>query len=803
MWLHRYDTTQAVSAFDVGTGVALVILAVMLHGVWRLWRGMRRDAFELGLQALRHRRPGASISFPRRRAAPADRAGLLQLSLLPLMLVSSGLAILLAQAQRPDDMGRSVTWLLFVSVASWYGTWSWSRVRGIGPLRNFAWGGVWGGIAVSALLWGFYLAVDSYWGDVSYSRLTASTGTLLWWTAMGGVVGALVGSFRANLSYSRSRLEVERAVVPTSVDEVRVESAPRTRRRAWGMIAAACVASALFHCSAAPHLNRLVEHRYWVWDWHYHHSPNHALTLTMAPATWSDLQVTTRVTIVEGGVVQPPMDMSVPQLLIPQTEEVSMAVDRSGDQPGDTPVAVAARDIAPGVVLTPEMFRTELRYEAEVKGYLDPNQVAGRVASRGLARGEVIRDAMLPSELEQMLGSSETEVTNFGRQALGQVEELVQQEAGDAFEARVVALTEQRIRGQGDVAPPGFIAASPETDPAGAGAAGEAPGQRSPFAPAVRPPFGQQQAVYSEVEQPGLVNQAAPPPQLNPFGPDASSDPSNVDDVPPNLPAVAINSPNPYAGDPFGGDPFGGDGGDPFAPAALPPAAVATSDQQAGGGVSQAPGPPQGEPLPASGPVASPARVPERVTVTGPPVPVAGSGADLRDGESVSSLEVPQSRLPQSAQVSEPRPSGGYSELSRPTPPVGDVPQGDPGPSVPSLPRQQSASAAADPTAPRTPGPHIKISLKDGRVQSGFLRKMNAESITISTRTGQLRIRRQQVSKLYLDMYGLAAEEVSWFELMPVGATEPTARSTTTSDEEAAAPSNPTIIDGPVAGRLR
>ena len=43
------------------------------------------------------------------------------------ILLAALTAIPAAQAQRPDDVSRPATWLLFAGVGTWYGTRAWSR----------------------------------------------------------------------------------------------------------------------------------------------------------------------------------------------------------------------------------------------------------------------------------------------------------------------------------------------------------------------------------------------------------------------------------------------------------------------------------------------------------------------------------------------------------------------------------------------------------------------------------------------------------------------------------------------------
>ncbi|MCA9179519.1 MAG: hypothetical protein KDB14_33920 [Planctomycetales bacterium] len=286
-----YDHQYAYNTWDAWLAVALVVVAVALHGVWRLWRGMRLDNFERSVRALRHS-SSARLTMPA-TARPAPQRGWLNVSLLPLMLWSAGLSFLLAQAQQPDKLSRPVTWALFVIVGSWYGTSFWSHRRGVGPLRNRALAGVLGAGSMSLLVWSFYMAVDAWRGDAGYERLTAGVPTLLWWVAVGGVFGSLIGSLRANRIYGRVHIAPAAIAPPHSGDDAaapialpRIVATPRTRGRvAVGAIAMAASASLLFHLSAAPQLNRVVHVRQWYqWDWDRYHYDRPSLQLTMAPA---------------------------------------------------------------------------------------------------------------------------------------------------------------------------------------------------------------------------------------------------------------------------------------------------------------------------------------------------------------------------------------------------------------------------------------------------------------------------------------------------------------------------------------
>ena len=104
-----YYTWHVKSNWTTWDSVAVAIAAVTFYGVWRLWRGMRLDAFERSMRTLRQQ-PQKTMAFPRRPRTASKSTGMLQISLLPLMLISAGLAILLAQTQRPDDLSRAVTW---------------------------------------------------------------------------------------------------------------------------------------------------------------------------------------------------------------------------------------------------------------------------------------------------------------------------------------------------------------------------------------------------------------------------------------------------------------------------------------------------------------------------------------------------------------------------------------------------------------------------------------------------------------------------------------------------------------------
>lgn len=244
---------------------------------------MRPDAFERRLRALRERRQ-RSVSFPQQQAAPAA-AGLLRISLLQLMLISGALAVLIAQAQRPDDISRPFTWALFVGVGTWYGARAWAHHRGLGPLRNCAFAGSVGGAGVSLLLWGFYLAVDAWWGT-SAGRVSASFPVLLWWTAAGGAVGALFGAHRGNRAYNIPGLDDASTPALTDVGDVTIRLSRRSSRMPGGAVLMACCASALFHVSVAPLVYREVRMRYRMgdWPWNSRRPLDHSIIMTMAPA---------------------------------------------------------------------------------------------------------------------------------------------------------------------------------------------------------------------------------------------------------------------------------------------------------------------------------------------------------------------------------------------------------------------------------------------------------------------------------------------------------------------------------------
>ena len=218
-WGGTGEYWRSTELFDAWTIVAVLVAVAMLHGVWRLWRGMRLDPFERSIRALRQRPADRSIEFPRRRRPTHQTRGF-QVSLLPLMLVSGGLAILLAQAQRPDDVSRPATWMLFLTVGAWYGAGAWSHRRGFGPLRNEAFAAIATTTLLSALLWGFYSLVDFYHQEPGYGRLTTSVPVLLWWTSVGGALGGLIGAFRANRIYCNARSidRAEDAALPASFE---------------------------------------------------------------------------------------------------------------------------------------------------------------------------------------------------------------------------------------------------------------------------------------------------------------------------------------------------------------------------------------------------------------------------------------------------------------------------------------------------------------------------------------------------------------------------------------------------------
>ncbi|MDP7015417.1 MAG: hypothetical protein QGG36_06440, partial [Pirellulaceae bacterium] len=78
--MYVWEETFVTRAFDPWTAASLVVLAAMLHGVWRLWRGMRIDAFQRDLRTMRQQ-PQTSIVFPGFRAAANSRTGFFQISL--------------------------------------------------------------------------------------------------------------------------------------------------------------------------------------------------------------------------------------------------------------------------------------------------------------------------------------------------------------------------------------------------------------------------------------------------------------------------------------------------------------------------------------------------------------------------------------------------------------------------------------------------------------------------------------------------------------------------------------------------
>ena len=386
--MYVWHETHLLSAFNAWTAVAIVILAVMLHGVWRLWRGMRLDAFERGLRQLREQ-PLTAVRFGGARPASPSQAGWFQISLLPLMLLSCALALLLAQAQRPDDVSRPVTWALFVVVGAWYGTRSWSYARGVGPLRGFALAGVCSATCISALLWGFYLAVDTWWGGVSVQRLTATVPTLLWWTAVGGVLGGLIGAWRAERVYDHVRAETDDVQGPQpAVAEVVVRPVPRSRKLQWTVVAMACTASLLFHCSAAPHLYRVVEYRYWVWDWSYYHRPSPAMTLTMAPvsarAAASDDDAL-RFTNIANVAVSDPDVQRGPRFSRRDRPREFKVVD----------AIVPKHDIAQGQVITREMLTVVSMEVAATDSLVEFRGLVGNISVDRLPAGQPIREAQL------------------------------------------------------------------------------------------------------------------------------------------------------------------------------------------------------------------------------------------------------------------------------------------------------------------------------------------------------------------------------------------------------------------------
>ncbi|MCA9177564.1 MAG: hypothetical protein KDB14_23925 [Planctomycetales bacterium] len=396
MYYYYYDRDVAQDVWNPWLAVALIVVAVCLHGVWRLWRGMRLDAFERGLRELR-REPWTRLAFPRSSAPPAaPRTGWLQISLLPLMILSVGLAMLLAQLQRPDEFSRPVTWCLFVVVGALYGSTFWRHQRGVGPLRNSAWSGALGAMAVSTLLWLFYMGVDVWRGDAGYARVTASFATLLWWAAVGGVGGALLGAQRAGAVYrgatanaaNHDSLEVDRDLKP------HVESGP-SKRSARGAIWVACVASLLFHLSAAPQLYQVVRVReLYLYNYWWNTNRPHPLTLTMAQADTRALQLPTEVVLTDIIEAVTPVAAPATTGAAPATEQVfTFYVPTQHVYPGESlggqvrAVTVSVRPGQPIPFFVPDNPVTSI------------DELAGMVAKSNLPESYVVsRSQLVPGD---------------------------------------------------------------------------------------------------------------------------------------------------------------------------------------------------------------------------------------------------------------------------------------------------------------------------------------------------------------------------------------------------------------------
>ena len=402
-----YD--HVVDVWDTQLAVAVVIFGVMLFCVWRLWRGMQLDDFEKNLRTLRQQ-PNRRLAVE--TAEPTTRKGRLQISLLPLMLVATGLAMLLAQAQQPDDLSRPATWAVFVIVASFYGTHAWRHIRGFGPLRNFALAGALSAAAISAILWAFYMGVDQWWSAVRETpaeRLTARLPQLLWWTAVGGALGSLLGAARAHRYSNRLHLEEEpgAAVTPeewfeaTAVarDEespvlearsaIQVEASPG-RRRLIGGFAVGCIASMLFHLSAAPHLNRVIRLKhYYYWHHHWSNAPSDPLTLTMSSVSAPQTPLWASTTI---------QDPYQPTRLTTAATPISRSAAAVREI---RTVVVPIRNIKRGERLRPQDFRESVREINVSVGMLQKaTDVAGSVAAEDLIQGQPMNSASLATAVD-------------------------------------------------------------------------------------------------------------------------------------------------------------------------------------------------------------------------------------------------------------------------------------------------------------------------------------------------------------------------------------------------------------------
>jgi hypothetical protein len=447
--MYVWEETFVTRAFDPWTAASLVVLAAMLHGVWRLWRGMRIDAFQRDLRTMRQQ-PQTSIVFPGFRAAESSRTGFFQISLLPLMLASSGLAMLLAQAQRPDDLSRPLTWALFVGVGAWYGIRAWPNRRGVGPLRNFTWAGVYSAVILSAGLWAFYLAVDLWWGN-GIGRLNSSFSVLLWWTAVGGFAGGLIGAFRANLVYGRSRTEVspaKRAAPPDAVD-LAIAVAPRKRRLAWGAIAMACFASFLIHCSTVPHLSRVVKYK-WYWHDHYVYEPTNTINLLALPTPTPDDNY---VSVQLKSSVALPRDLSE---ITTVQYEVAPPPPQDDPPPAEILVATLTKAVAANTQITANMVKLA-PYAGATPGVIDDaSQVVGMYTRVPITSGQpLLKSQLVQADLVVLgfqngpvLGNLELGNLALGNQEPDDLEPLGNLEQFGSVAVPAPQASPPRIRGQ-------------------------------------------------------------------------------------------------------------------------------------------------------------------------------------------------------------------------------------------------------------------------------------------------------------------------------------------------------------------
>lgn len=388
---------HVVNVWDPLLAVALLLFAIMLYGVWRLWRGLWLDNFVRTLRTL-HQQPNARLALRSQSAPP--RSGVFQLSLLPLMLLASGLALLLAQAQQPDELSRPVTWALFVVIGSAYGAHAWGRRRGVGPLRNNAFAGAVSGMLVSFSLWTFYMAVDAYGsvGPVPAERLTARVPQLLWWTAGGSVVGAFLGAIRAQRQTNQVSVKVrEASLSPANTADapiVRDDVPARRQRLVSGGLVVGCVASLLFHLSAAPQLNQVVRLKHYYGWQNQTHRPAAALTLTMRSVdrTRADRLEFDPVTLSTATESSDDIAGGAFGRQRPSASQATKAV-----QANALAVVVPKRDIARGEPLSPrdfELVDSPFFFKAYAR---DLGAVTGVTALRDMPRGIPVRtDAVAP-----------------------------------------------------------------------------------------------------------------------------------------------------------------------------------------------------------------------------------------------------------------------------------------------------------------------------------------------------------------------------------------------------------------------